>query len=440
MTEQENSDKKIKRNIYGKPQSILVMFPAGLSSVARDEARYILGNLWFQNKFSSKITVLKNALRIDQIHMFAVVELLMRGQCFSDIRLIVGEGKVMNMPAFEKKCNSIPWDFYVSPSMTIKIKIDSGASPALHEGAMKEALVSCLNGKVSGIVAGEDAEETTSLYVDAYKYYSTISISLAGAPLYKRGYRSELSKSAPLREDIAACCIQKALDFGVSKNEKFINHSLFVPFSGTGTFLFEYLIACYLFSPVLFERAYAIQDMPLFRSDNFNYLIKKARENCLLEKLAPENIYCMDNAKSANDALLKNIENFKHAVEKNQSSWVESGTGGWVVLDDFLKMDIPASLAKLSGNIFIPINPPYGLRLGNSDNTVMLYKQIARQINKFIEQSKIRKTELLGFILCPSEESWSGFCKTLTNASVETYHITQGGLDIRVLQFYYGAE
>src|SRR3990167_2780473 len=279
MTEPENLEKQIKRNIYGKPQSILVIFPPGLSGIASEEVEHILGNLWFKNKFESEITELKNALRIDKIHMSAVMELMMRGQCFTDVRLMISEGKAANMPAFEKKCSDIPWNYYVTAEMAIKLKVDVGASPALHEGAMRETLANVLKGKGERIVKGEDAEETTTIYVDAYKYYSLMSISLAGASLYKRGYRSVLSNSAPLREDIAACCILNALQFGVENNPDYVSEALVVPFSGTGTFVFEYWIATYLFAPVLFERGYALQLMPLFRSENYNYLLKKAREN-----------------------------------------------------------------------------------------------------------------------------------------------------------------
>lgn len=436
MTEKDNIDRRIKRNIYGKPQSILVIFPPGLSGVASDEAQYILEHLWFQNKFTSEITVLKNALRIDKIHMFAITELLMRGQCFTDIRLIIGEDKVVNIPAFDKYCHDISWDFYLAQSMSVKLKIDTGASPALHEGAMKEILSHCVESKVKRIVKGEDAEETTAIFVDVYKYNATTSISLAGSPLYKRGYRSVLSNSAPLREDIAACCIQQALQFGVKNNEDIKIDSLLNPFSGTGTFLFEYWIARYQFSPVLFERKYAVQEMPLYRADNFNYLLKKSLEHCLIDSMNPESFYCIDNAESANKALLENVGSFKRAVEMSQLSWTGAEKTNWYLQENFLKMDLSRVIATMNGSLFVPINPPYGIRLADNQDTVTIYKKIAQQLNILSGLTKSRGDHLLGFILCPSEDAWSCFCKTLNGAAIDTYHINQGGLDIRVCQFY----
>lgn len=436
MTEQENIEKKIKRNIYGKPQSILVIFPPGLSGIAHEEAEFILGHLWFQNKFESTITILKNALRIDQIHMSAVMELMMRGQCCTDIRLILSEGKVANMPVFEKKCEDIFWNFYVTPKMSVKLKVDVGASPALHEGAMREVLMNVLGDKIKRMVKGEDSEETTTIYVDVYKNNSLMSISLAGDPLYKRGYRSILSNSAPLREDIAASCILNALQFGAENNADFTREALLIPFSGTGTFLFEYWQIANLFAPVLFNRAYALQFMPLFRSDNYNYLLKKARDNCLMSSFVPTNFYCIDNTQATHDALLKNMTNFKQAVVDNQFEWQDMENNNWLHDEDFLQMDIEKLFVDAPRNVFMPINPPYGIRLGKSSETVKLYQQTARQINALSHTLKASGKNVLGFILCPSEDAWSQFCKTLMKANVYTYHITQGGLDIRVAQFY----
>lgn len=436
MTQQENLEKRIKRSLYAQPQSILVLFPAGLSNIARDEAQFILEHLWFHNKFKTKITVLKNALRIDQIHLFAVMELLIRGLCFTDIRLIISEGKTLNMSVFDKTCAEMPWDFYLTPSMSIKVKIDVGASPALHEGAMKETVIRCLAGKVDSIVSGEDVNEISSIYVDVYKHHSIISLSLAGAPLYKRGYRSVLSHSAPLREDIAACCIQKALQFAQKNNAEFSVDSLLIPFSGTGTFLFEYWIARYQFSPALFDRAYAVQSMPLFRQDHFNFLIKKAREYCAIKELSSSHFCCIDNAEPVTVAITENIKKFEQAIIKNQFSWREIKSSEWLIKDDFLKMSVSKLLEKLSGNLFIPLNPPYGIRLENSNSTVRRYKEIAQKINEVFAIVQKYHHHVLGFILCPTEDAWSAFCKTLISAKIETDHFTQGGLDIRVAMFY----
>lgn len=420
--------KKIKKNIYGKPQSIQVQFPPGLGDAALAEANNILQSLWFPQKYTSQLNLLKNEVRIDQIHVFAATELLIRNFCFSDIRLIISEGKASGKSAFEKKCRDIEWNMFLNKNMSVKIKVDSVASHAFHETGLKEILTGIINDYVNDVVSGEDANPTTTLYAMLYKDRLTVSISLAGNPLYKRGYRGTLSASAPLREDMAACCIQKTLH---CYTDTFKPDTIIIPFSGTGTFAFEYLLSHFHISPGLIERDYALTYMPLFRKENFNFLLKKAKEHCLLtEQHAWPDILCIDNSANANAALLENLQSFKHAIEKNNFSLPNEPL---LDLVDSNFFDIHFTENK--GDVFVLMNPPYGIRIGKSADTNNLYKKIAVKINELAKVTQQYEKSLLGFILCPSQESWSAFCKELKCNKNETYHFTQGGMDIRVCQF-----
>ncbi len=428
-------EKKIKKNIYGKPQSLIITFPAGLGAIALDEIYAILNDLWFKQDNNSQCSLLKNTIRIDKIHLFAAVELLMRSQCLTDIRLILWEGKAFGKSGFIKKCTDISWDMYLNQNMSLKIRVNSIASKAFHESGLKEILSGIVKDSVAEVVSGEDSQETTTLYADLYKERLTVSLSLAGMPLYKRGYRGVLSESAPLREDAAACCIAKSLKFAKDCNKHFTPNTVLIPFSGTGTFLFEFLIARYVFSPVLFERNYALQFMPFFREKNFNYLKKKAQEHCLLQDQKDEiQFYCIDNSSSARDALLNNIKFFEETVKKNGFQLPNQ----LVINDDFFKLDVAKLFADQNsemGNLFMPLNPPYGIRLGKDADSVAFYANIAKKINAISLHTQNSGKSVAGFILCPNEETWSAFCKSITHAKLDTYHFTQGGIDVRVCQF-----
>jgi 23S rRNA G2445 N2-methylase RlmL len=413
--------KKIKKNIYGKPQRIAAVFPAGFGSIALEDVQEILKNPWYPQKYSAQCSLLKNEIRIDDIHMVTVTELLMRSQCLTDVRLILYEGKAFGKTGFENKCKIIDWDFYLDKKMSVKIKVNSVASKAFHESGLKEILKAILKEKING----EHSAETTTIYADIYKDRLTLSISLAGQSLYKRGYRNILSASAPLREDAAACCIKKALQFSRKENDKFFTEFLFVPFSGTGTFVFEYLLLHYRLSPVLFDREYALQKMPLFNTGSFNYLLKKA----ILVSEESLQIACVDNSEKANASLLQNSENFKKIFLKNQLPVHDDLAA---TQDDFFSVDIK-KLFSADKNMFIPLNPPYGIRLGRQTESVRLYKNIAEKINQIADNVK---KNIAGFILCPNEETWIAFSKHLRCVASETYHFTQGGRDIRVFQFF----
>ena len=108
-----------------------------------------------------------------------------------------------------------------------KLKVDSVASKAFHETGLKEILSSILKDSVKEIVSGENTNETTCVFADLYKDKLTVSISLAGNSLYKRGYRGTLSASAPLREDYASCLLLKSMQFAKKINAEFMPDDYF---------------------------------------------------------------------------------------------------------------------------------------------------------------------------------------------------------------------
>jgi hypothetical protein len=87
--------------------------------------------------------------------------------------------------------------------------------------------------------------------------------------------------------------------------------------------------------------------------------------------------------------------------------------------------------------VFIPLNPPYGIRLGQSAGTTALYKQISQKMNAIASQVARGRKSVAGLILCPSEAAWTAFCRGVVGAEMETYHFTQGGLDIRVCNVFW---
>lgn len=433
LEEKEN----IKKSLLGKSQMVKIIYPPGFGVIALDEVKFILSNLWLAKAFKGEILQLKNEIRIQRIYLYAVCELLLRSQCLSDIRLIIYSGKVVGKKAFEKACRGIAWKNYINKTMTVKIKVDSVASLAFHESSLKEMVSNVINDYVANVVSGELAEETTCIHADLYKDKLIISLSLAGNPLYKKGYRGTLSASAPLREDFASCAMQRALTFAAGINKSFYPKNIIIPFSGTGTFAFEYLLARFKISPSLFDREYAIQKMPFFKVEYFTNILQKANEKCALtpSEIATPYIYCIDNSANANQALSHNIKRFNDVLIKNNFPAAVINQSK----DDFFSMAIVDMFSSNNANLgdtFVMLNPPYGVRLSKSSDTPDLYKKIAKKLNEISNVLKSKQHNMLGFILCPSEESWSSFCKHLQHSKIETYHFTQGGMDIRVCQFY----
>lgn len=413
----ENIDRQIKHHIYGTAQRIKAMFQPGFAETAFKETKLILNHAWFPQKFKPDLTLLKHEIRIDNIHFVSAVELLMRSQCLADIRLIIAEGKMTSKLAFQQKCSDIHWTYFLNKEMRVKIKADSIASKLFHETALKQIASDIIKQYVSTIETGEITNEHTTIFIEFIKNKLTVSISLAGQPLYKRGYKT-LTASAPLREDIASCCIARAMEFANQIKPNFQPDLLLIPFSGTGTFAFEYLLR--FSAPVLLGPNYFLEKMPLFRKENFRFLLKKAQENSLQPEL---HFICIDTSQKANNAI-------EQTLLQNQLFQRKLFT---IHQADFIKANLTQLIeSEQNKNIFIPLNPPYGIRLGKETDPSHLYRNIAKKLNEL----KNNSISICGFILCPNTKTWSAFVNHLAAEKKETYHFTQGGLDIRVCQFF----
>lgn len=99
--------------------------------------------------------------------------------------------------------------------------------------------------------------------------------------------------------------------------------------------------------------------------------------------------------------------------------------------------------------IALLLNPPYGLRLGKKTSMEKFYSRIAKRIHEInhyirkIQKSHSEKKlnlQLIGYCICPNENTWSVFINTLKKSSIlkcQTHHFTHGGEDRRVVSFHF---
>ena len=174
---------------------------------------------------------------------------------------------------------------------------------------------------------------------------ATISLDISGGPLHKRGYRLE-SVAAPMQETLAAALINISDWNG--------EQPLWDPFCGSGTILSEALLE-YARIPTGFKRtSYGFEKMPDFDQSKWNK-IKDDGER-LKRPLPDDLIYGSDISEMAVKAAKTNLNSipFGHNV-------------------NIAKMDFRNSEGFENGVIIT--NPPYGVRLGETEALRKLYKE-----------------------------------------------------------------
>ncbi len=204
---QLNLERQIKKNIYGKPQTAKLFYPPGFGETALLEIKTILSQLWFSQNTKNTCILNPKYIELSDTHISVLTEILLRTKCLSDIQLVLSKEKCKGKEEFKKICTQIKWNYFLNNKINVKIKVNSTASKAFHETGLKEIASNIIEPFIKSISTGENSNEDTTINFELYKDNLTVSLSLVGQPLYKRGYKKELKTLAPLREDLAACCI-----------------------------------------------------------------------------------------------------------------------------------------------------------------------------------------------------------------------------------------
>jgi putative N6-adenine-specific DNA methylase len=182
-----------------------------------------------------------------------------------------------------------------------------------------------------------------NLYIHQNK--ARISVDLGGGSLHKRGYRAE-SVEAPMQETLAATILQ----LSEWKGER----PLYDPFCGSGTILCEAFMRAGNIPAAYMRRKFGFLRLPDFDATVWNQIKTKANN---------ETVDVPDGVIAGSDI---NIDAVK-AVRANRNTLPEVGT---------IKVR-RADFHDLEGfsNTTIVTNPPYGIRLGNTEQVAGLLKE-----------------------------------------------------------------
>ncbi|MBQ6734542.1 MAG: class I SAM-dependent RNA methyltransferase [Lachnospiraceae bacterium] len=244
--------------------------------------------------------------------------------------------------------------FWVTKASCVKAKL---YSPSDIQSVMKKAIVDRLGEKYGMTQFPEDAEqcplrvfvqgETVSVYLDS-----------TGASLHKRGYR-KMEVEAPIAENLAAALLQLT--------PWRADRILVDPFCGSGTFLIEAAMAAKKIAPGLKRH---------FTAEQWTHLIpeKLWREHraALREEIVTD-LSCDLQGYDVNPQV---IEAARHCARE----------AGVEELIHFQVRDV-AHLAHRKKYGFLITNPPYGDRIGRTEDLFRLYATLGERFRSLEDWS-----------------------------------------------------
>ena len=253
----------------------------------------------------------------------------------------------------ERRAKKVRWDELISPNLPVSLRVTCRKSKLYHSDAVAQRVAGSIEAMVKGarVVddAGDESESNEQLILVRLLHdRCTISVDSSGALLHRRGYRQAVAK-APMRETLAAAMLVASGWDGTSP--------LLDPMCGSGTIPIEGAMIARRIAPGL-HRTFAFERWPSFDATIWKALVDRARADVLPKSTVP--IQASDRDAGAIDAARANAERAGVAADI-----------------DFNVQPISA-VTPAGGVGLVATNPPYGVRVGESDRLRNLYAQFGK--------------------------------------------------------------
>lgn len=287
-------------------------------------------------------------------------------RCANRVLLLLSSFEVKTQDDLYYGVKRINWFEHMPPEGTFAVSFSAKDAPAInntHFGALKvkDAIVDQMRAKF--LKRPSIDTERPNIRVNLYLHGQTaqLSLDLSGESLHRRGYR-DIAVRAPIKENLAAAMLLSSDWTEIAKRQG----SLIDPMCGSGTLLIEAAMIAGGFAPGLLRDYFGFIGWKNHDAGCWQRLRKEAeqRKNMGLEKLPA--IVGFDQNRHAVNAALEHIANAglqnKIHVERRDIEDAE-----------------PAAAWKPG---LIICNPPYGERLGDSQEVSELYKKFGDILKK----------------------------------------------------------
>ena len=274
----------------------------------------------------------------------ALANMLLNLRTVTRVLIRVAEFRATSFAQLEKAAKGVAWGAWVGERGRARFRVTCRKSRLYHSDAVAERLAGALAYTVAGATISEagdeesDEHDPSQLFVVRMAHdVCTISADAAGAPLYKRGYRTAVAK-APIRETLAA-----AILVGAQWRGKIALHD---PFCGSGTLPIEAAMIARRIAPGL-NRDFAAERWPSARETSWRDARERANAAVLLRA----------------DVRISGGDRDAGAIDAARANAGRAGVG-----DDVSFAVVPVSAARAETPTgLLASNPPYGVRVGDHD-------------------------------------------------------------------------
>lgn len=242
-----------------------------------------------------------------------------------------------------QKAMNLPWERWIGKGYVVTFHVTCKRSKLIHTGMVENIIRSAIQKKVTIASEADPSKPNASVVVRIYEDLVTISIDSSGEPLYKRGYRQEVTRS-PMRENLAAALIMCS---GWNSSQPLID-----PFCGSGTIPIEAAMIASRIPPGR-DREFAFTTWPGYDVVTFN----NVRDSRLPSPRPVE---------------ISGYDRDDGAIEISKRNAARAGLSDQIIF----KSQSISYLQESTPNGVIVTNPPYGERISAGMDLRNLYAQL----------------------------------------------------------------
>jgi len=318
----------------------------------------------------------------------------------------LAEGEVPDADSLYQLVQSVDWLEHLRPSGTLTVDFN-GRSDAInntHFGALKvkDAVVDQIRTATGQRPSVERNQPDLRINVHLHRNRATVALDLSGDSLHRRGYRLKAG-AAPMKENLAAAVLMRAgwPDSGFD--------TLLDPMCGSGTLLTEAALMVADVAPGLFRQTYGFSRWPGHDSRLWQQLLEEARQR--------------------RDDGLKNVQVRFYGFDSDGGVLARAEENarraGVAALIRFERRPLE-QLQRPEGaeRGLLVTNPPYGERLGETQELMFLYRQLGERLKQ-----DFANWQAAVFTGNPD------LCKVMKLRAEKQYRLFNGAIDSKLLLF-----
>jgi 23S rRNA (guanine2445-N2)-methyltransferase / 23S rRNA (guanine2069-N7)-methyltransferase len=265
---------------------------------------------------------------------------------------------------------NIDWSDHMSPESTLAVDFNSNQSIIRHThfGALKvkDAIVDQFREKYSIRPSVETSLPDIRINVFMNRRDTTVSLDLSGSSLHKRGYRNERGL-APLKENLAAAILIKSGWPEIAKN----GGSFIDPMCGSGTLPIEAAMIAGNMAPGLLREYFGFLKWRQHQPGVWQMLVDEAEDIEMQQRPDVPPVIGFDRDSGAIKDSIANLES--------------AGLHGLVHFEKRPLTELIPHPKTIDKPGLLAVNPPYGERLGKSDELKQLYSRLGKRLRSYFK-------------------------------------------------------